>query len=163
MDANAFRDRIAGWRLDAGLSQEALDKACGFRSGTVGRLEQRKLALTDEMLVSIVICTDRDLLWSLVEGCGSLFKQLQSLEAPLRQRFARQPPPQPLDQDAEFRLALDAMLSNMEIVFRKQTRATDRRALMIDILSEAAARDVQGDRPKRKRATGARKAPAPAG
>lgn len=157
MDANAFRDRIARWRLDVKLSQGALDRKCGFREGTVARLEQGKLALTDDKLVRIMIGTGRDLMWTLLEGCGSLFKRLQSLEPSLRQELGRERPPQPLDEDGELQRALGAMLANMEIVLKKQTRAADRRALMMEILAEAAARDVRLDEPKNKRAAGPRK------
>jgi transcriptional regulator with XRE-family HTH domain len=157
MDANAFRDRIARWRLDVNLSQVALDRECGFRAGTIGKLEEGERALTDEMLVRILICTGRDLLWTLVEGCGSLFKRLQPLEPSLRQELGRERPPQPLDEDGELQRALDVMFANMEIVFKKQTRAADRRALMMEILAEAAARDAQADGQRRKRAAGPRK------
>ena len=157
MDANAFRDRIARWRLDVKLSQEALDRKCGFREGTVARLEQGKLALTDEKLVRIVIGTGRDLLWTLMEGFGSLFKRLQPLEPSLRQELGKERPPQPLDEDGELQQALGAMLANMEIVLKKQTRAADRRALVLEILSEAAARDVRLDEPRNRRAAGPRK------
>jgi transcriptional regulator with XRE-family HTH domain len=157
MDANAFRDRIARWRLDANLSQKKLNQECGFRNGTIGKLEEGERALTDEMLVRIVICTGRDLLWTLLEGCGSLFKRLQPLEPSLRQQLGKERPPQPLDEDGELQRALGAMLANMEIVLKKQTRAADRRALMMDILAEAAARDARSDGPKRKRAAGPRK------
>jgi transcriptional regulator with XRE-family HTH domain len=157
MDANAFRDRIARWRLDVNLSQVALDRECGFREGTIGKLEEGERALTDEMLVRILICTDRDLLWTLVEGCGSLFKRLQPIEPSLRQELGRERPPQPLDEDGELQRALDAMFANMEIVLKKQTRAADRRALMMEILSEAAARDARADGQRRKRAAGPRK------
>jgi transcriptional regulator with XRE-family HTH domain len=157
MDANAFRDRIARWRLDVNLSQMALDRECGFREGTIGKLEEGERALTDEMLVRILICTGRDLLWTLVEGCGSLFKRLQPLEPSLRQELGRERPPQPLDEDGELQRALDAMFANMEIVFKKQTRAADRRALMLEILAEAAARDARADGQRRKRAAGPRK------
>jgi transcriptional regulator with XRE-family HTH domain len=157
MDANAFRDKIARWRLDVKLGQETLDRECGFRKGTVARLEQGKLALTDEKLVRIVICTGRDLLWTLLEGCGSLFQRLQPLELSLRQELGKERRPQPLDQDGELQRALGAMFASLEIVLKKQTRAADRRALMMEILAEAAARDVRLDEPKSKRAAGPRK------
>ncbi len=157
MDADVFGNRIAGWRLDANLSQEALDQECRFAPGTVARLEQGKLAMTDDKLVRILICTGRDLLWAVAGLCGSVLKRLQSLEAPLRLELGKERPPQPLDQDDDFQNALATMFVNLEIIIKKQTRATDRRALMMDILTEAAARDPHGESPKRKRAGGPRK------
>jgi transcriptional regulator with XRE-family HTH domain len=164
MDADVFGNRIAAWRLDANLSQEDLDQECRFPAGTVARLEQGKLAMTDDKLVRILICTGRDLLWAVAGLCGSLLKRLQSLEASLRLELGRERPPQPLDQDDDFQTALAVMFTNLEIILKKQTRATDRRALMMDILTEAAARDPHGESPKRKRATGSRrkKPPQPA-
>lgn len=162
MDANDFRNKIARWRLELNWSQDDLDRKCEFRTGTVRRLEEEKLKLKDEMLVRILICTGRDLLWTLVEECGSLFKTLQPHEEPLRRQLGRERPPQTLDQDGEFQSALGTMLSSMAVVLKKQTRATDRRALMIDILSEAAARDAQGNQPQRLRASGPRNKKAPA-
>ncbi len=157
MDANVFRDRIARWRLEADRTQEQLDEDCKFLPGTVARLEQGKRALTDEMLVRVLICTNRDLLWTVAGVCGSFLKRLQSHEAELRQELGRGRPPQPLDQDEDFLQALDTMFAGMEIILKKQTRAADRRALMMEILSEAAERDAQADGRKRRRAAGPRK------
>jgi transcriptional regulator with XRE-family HTH domain len=157
MDANAFRDRIARWRLDADRTQDQLDEDCGFLPGTVARLEQGKLALTDERLVRILICTDRDLLWTVAGVCGSFLKRLQSQEAELRQELGRKRPPQSLDQDEDFLQALSTMFASMEIVLKKQTRAADRRALMAEIFAEAAEREARFDEPQRQRASGPRK------
>ncbi|HEY0511704.1 MAG TPA: helix-turn-helix transcriptional regulator [Thermoanaerobaculia bacterium] len=154
MDVNLFRKRIARWRLERNLSQEALDRICGFLPGTVRRLEEEKLILRDETFVRIVIGTGRDLPWTLVEECGSLFQRLEPYEEPLRQQLGKERPPQALDQDGEFQKALDLMVSNLATVLSKQARAGDRRALMIDILSEAAARrGPDGDPPQRLRAS----------
>lgn len=157
MDANAFRNRIAPWRLAANLSQEALDQKCGFRKGTVGKLEEGKRTLTDEMLVRILICTDRDLLWTVAGVCGSFLQRLQSHEAELRQELGRERPPQLLDQDTDFLTALATMSASMEIVLKKQTRAADRRSLMTEIFAEAAEREARFDKPQRQRAAGPRK------
>jgi len=157
MDAAAFRDRIRDWRMQVDMTQEELDEACGFQPGTVGRLEQGKRKLTDAILVTIIICTERDLLWTLAEGFGALFKRLRPLEAPLRQRFGKEPPQRPLDEDEELEKALTSMLAGAKVVLRKQTRASDRRALMIDFLLEAAARDAQSVQSGRKRVRGRRK------
>jgi transcriptional regulator with XRE-family HTH domain len=157
MDVNAFRSRVSRWRLDANLSQDELDQKCQFSEGTVARLEQGEATMTDDKLVRILICTGSDVLWAVVGLCGSLLLRLQSLEGPLRQELGRERSPQPLDQDTDFLAALKMMSANMEVIFKKQTRATDRRALMQEILSEAAARDQPADTPKRKRASGPRK------
>jgi hypothetical protein len=50
-----FRSRIAQWRRDAEFTQADLDEACGFRSGTVQRLEQKRLLMRDEHLVRILV------------------------------------------------------------------------------------------------------------
>ncbi|HEY7215372.1 MAG TPA: helix-turn-helix transcriptional regulator [Thermoanaerobaculia bacterium] len=157
MDAAAFRDRIKDWRMQADMSQEALDVACGFHPGTVGRMERGDLKLTDERLVAIILCTERDLLWTLAEGFGALFKRLRPLETSLRQRLGKGPPPRSLDEDEELEKALTSMLAGAKVVLRKQARAADRRALMIDFLLEAAARDAQSVQSGRQRVRGPRR------
>jgi transcriptional regulator with XRE-family HTH domain len=157
MDTEAFQERVKQWRIDAGLSQEALDQECGFKSGTIGRIERGTLKLTDDRLVTIVICTKRDLLWTLAETYGSLLKRLQPIEVFLRQQLGKAPPPNPPDKDEEFEQALASMLMGAETVFRKQMRASDPRTLIADVLLEAAARDVRGDEPERRRIRGPRK------
>jgi transcriptional regulator with XRE-family HTH domain len=151
MEASEFQGKISRWRLEAEMSQEDLDKACGFKPGTVGRLEQDKLPLDDERLVRILICTDRDLLSTLAESYGALFKRLQPLEGTLRARFGKPSPPPPPDEDEEFRRGLAAMLSGLEMVLRKVGRVSDRRAMILDLLTEAAARDARSEKPARKR------------
>jgi transcriptional regulator with XRE-family HTH domain len=157
MDADAFRKKIAKWRLDVNMSQAELDEACGFRRGTVGEIELGDLNLTDEKLVSIMICTNRDLLWTLMEDFGSLFKRLQPLEASLRRRLGKEPLLLPPDEDEEFERGLASMLAGMEIVYRKQLRISNRRTLLTDALLEAAARVSPRAKPNRKRAEKPRK------
>jgi transcriptional regulator with XRE-family HTH domain len=163
MDAEAFRDRIRDWRMQAELTQEELDEACGFSPGMVGRLERGEdVKLTDERLAAIIICTERDLLWTLAESFGALFKRLQPLETPLRQRLGKGPPQGPQDEDEELEKALTSMLAGAKVVLRKQAHASDRRALMIDFLLEAAARGTQSVQSGRKRVRGRRKQTFPA-
>jgi len=157
MDADAFRNKVVKWRLDANMSQDDLDDACGFRLGTVGEIERGDLDLTDEKLVSILICTNRDLLWTLMEDFGSLFMRLQPIEASLRRRLGKEPLPLPPDEDEEFERGLRSMLDGAEVVYRRQLRVSNRRTLLTDALREAAARDSPRAEPERRRAKKPRK------
>ncbi|HTG31733.1 MAG TPA: helix-turn-helix transcriptional regulator [Thermoanaerobaculia bacterium] len=151
MDAGFFQDRVKGWRIAAELTQVELDEACGFSKGTVGDIEQGKKPLSEEQLVAIVICTSRDLLPTLMESFGSLYKRLQPFEAPLRRRFGKEPPPLPPDETEEYRQGRDRLFSGADILLRKLLIVSDRKAFLAEVLLDAAARDARSDKPKPQR------------
>lgn len=150
MDADAFRRSIARWRDEADLNQFELDEECDFLPGTVGRLERETLALTDENLAKILICTNRDLLSTFLEEFGSLYRRLRPLDAALREDLGKAAPPQPPDQDEEFERGSASILSGLEIVLRKLVRAGDHRTLLSDALLEFGARNPQGKKPRQR-------------
>jgi transcriptional regulator with XRE-family HTH domain len=151
MDAGVLQDRVKGWRIAAELTQVELDEACGFTKGTVGDIEQGKKSLSEEQLVAIVICTNRDLLPTLMESFGSLYKRLQPFEAPLRRRFGKEPPPPPLGETENYRLGRDRLFSGADILIKELLRISDRNAFLAEILFDAAAREIRRDQPKPQR------------
>lgn len=151
MDAGFFQDRVKGWRIAAELTQVELDEACGFSKGTVGDIEQGKKSLSEEQLVAIVICTNRDLLPTLMESFGSLYKRLQPFEAPLRRRFGKEPPPPPHGETENYRQGRDRLFSGADILIKEMLRISDRNAFLAEILFDAAARITRSDKPKPQR------------
>jgi transcriptional regulator with XRE-family HTH domain len=147
MDLRGFQDRIARWRAEADLTQDELDGECGFRSGTVGRLERKKREMTDEQLIRILIATKRDLLWTLLESCGSLYKRLKPLEEDLRRQQGAELPPTLLE-DGEFQNGIANFLSGAQVVLAKVAKASDPKAWATDLLLRAAIKD---EKPKRER------------
>ena len=137
------------------MTQEDLDCACGFSPGTVSRLEQQRLKLTDEQLVQIVISTDRDLLWSLAEIFGAIYRRLEPLERDQRASLGKPAALTDLPADAEFRKGLQEMLSGAQVVFMKVARATDERRWFADLLLRAAG--TEEAQRKRKRVRKARR------
>ncbi|HYX26237.1 MAG TPA: hypothetical protein VFC23_18940 [Thermoanaerobaculia bacterium] len=153
MDVSEFQEEIAKWRIAAGLQQVELDERCEFRRGTVGRLEQRKSRMTEEQFIRILICTKRDLVWTLIESCGSLYARLQPLEAELSKRFrAGLSQNRPLI-DEEFQRGLADMLAGAQVVLSKVAKASDPKAWVTDVLLRAAqAHEGAADEsPKRRR------------
>lgn len=133
-----FREMIAYWRKAADFTQAELDKACGFPSGTVQRLEQKRLLLKNEQLARILIRTDRDLLWTVSGIVGALYRQLEPLDARLRAELGVPEAPVP-DDDPEYQEDLDRMLSAMQSVAKRIYRAADPRTSFRDFLLRAAA------------------------
>jgi hypothetical protein len=152
-----FRSRIAQWRKDADFTQADLDKACGFPSGTVQRLEQRRLILKDEYLVRILISTRRNLLWTLCASLGSLYRRLEPLDVEWREAMNAPEAPMPADDDPEYQADLDRMFSGMEAVAKRIYRAADPKTSIRDFLLRAASEVPPGElkrkrvRPKKKR------------
>jgi transcriptional regulator with XRE-family HTH domain len=144
-----FRSRIAQWRKAAGLTQAELDEACDFPSGTVQRLEQKRLILKDEHLVLILISTQRNLLWTLCGSLGSLYKRLEPLDVRLREERHAPEALMP-DDDPEYQADLDRMFSGMQAVVKKMYRAADPKTSIRDFLIRAAA-DVPTGEPRRRR------------
>src|SRR3954462_9465063 len=91
MDVSQFQDEIAKWRVAAGFTQAELDARCDFKSGMVGRLEQKRVNMTDDQFLRILICTKRDLVWTILESCGSLYARLQPLEVELSRQLRAGP------------------------------------------------------------------------
>ncbi|HKV13150.1 MAG TPA: helix-turn-helix transcriptional regulator [Thermoanaerobaculia bacterium] len=147
MDLSGLRDKVARWRAEAGLTQEDLDQECGFRPGTVGRLERKKREMSDEELIRILIATKRDLLWTLLESCGSLYKRLKPLEEDLRRRQGVEHPPTFLE-DGEFQNGITSFLSGMQVVITKMAKASDPGVWAADLLLRAA---VHEEKPRRER------------
>lgn len=151
MDVSEFREEIAKWRTAAGFTQVDLDEKCEFPPGTVGRLEQRKSRMTEEQFIRILICTKRDLVWTLLESCGSLYARLRSLEAELSKQFrAGSTPYKPLI-DEEFQRGLAEMFSGAQVVLTKVARAADPKVWATDLLLRAASQGSTDDQPKRQR------------
>lgn len=145
-----FRSRIAQWRRDAEFTQADLDEACGFRSGTVQRLEQKRLLMRDEHLVRILISTRKNLLWTLCASLGSLYQRLEPLDARLREVMNAPEAPMPTDDDPEYQADLDRMFSGMQAVAKRIYRAADPKTAIRDFLLRAASEAPQGE-PRRKR------------
>jgi hypothetical protein len=162
MDVSEFRVEIAKWRIQAGFTQSELDEKCEFPSGTVGRLEQDKLKMTEDHFLRILICTKQDLVWILLGSCGALLARLQPLEAELSKRFRAGPNSyQPLI-DEDFQNGLAELFSGAQVVLTKMARAADPKAWAIDLLLRAAHQGSQGstgDQPKRHRVRSKRKKP----
>jgi hypothetical protein len=133
------------------MTQEDLDSACGFSPGTVGRLEQQRLKLTEEQFVQIIIATDRDLLWSLAETFGTLYRRLEPLERDQRSILGKPAVLEDLPADAEFQNGLQEMLSGAQVVLTKVARATDQRRWFADLLLRAAGPDAEQRKRKRVR------------
>ncbi|MEA2558933.1 MAG: hypothetical protein QOH06_437 [Acidobacteriota bacterium] len=133
------------------MTQEELDSACGFSAGTIGRLEQQRLKLTEEHLVQIIIATDRDLLWSLAEIFGALYRRLEPLEREQRANMGRTAALADLPADAEFQNGLQEMLSGAQVVLMKMARATDQRRWFADLLLRAAGPEAEQRKRKRVR------------
>ena len=151
-----FRSRIAQWRKAAGLTQAELDKACDFPSGTVQRLEQKRLILKDEHLVLILISTRRNLLWTLCASVGSVYMRLEPLDARLRAERNAPEAQMPLNDDPEYQADLDRMWSGMQAVAKRLYRAADPRTSIRDFLLRAAI-DVPPGEPARRRVRSKRK------
>jgi transcriptional regulator with XRE-family HTH domain len=145
-----FRSMIAYWRKAADFTQAELDEACGFPSGTVQRLEQKRLILKDEQLVLIFIRTNRNLLWTISGVLGALFRQLEPLDARLRAELGVPETPVP-DDDPEYQEDLDRMFSAMQSVAKRMYRAADPRTSFRDFLLRAAA-DIPLAESRRRRA-----------
>lgn len=150
MEPIDFRSKIAEWRTNEGLTQDELDEACGFRSGTVGRLERKLLKMTDEQFIRIVLFTNRDLLWVLAESCGSLYKRLVPLERNLSATLGK-PASRDLPADPEFRNGLQDLLSGAQVVLTKVAKASDPRMWLSDLFLRAASTDAVNQRSKRVR------------
>jgi transcriptional regulator with XRE-family HTH domain len=151
MELRFFQYKVKDWRIAAKLTQVELDEACGFSKGTVGDIEQGKKPSSEEQLVAIVICTNRDLLPTLMESFGSLYRRLQPFEASLRRRFGKEPPPPPPDETEEYRQGRDLLFSGADILLRNLLRISDRKAFLTEVLFAAAARDTRSDQPKLQR------------
>jgi hypothetical protein len=151
MDVSEFQDEIAKWRIAAGFTQDQLDERCEFPLGTVGRLEQKKTTMTEDHFLRILICTKRDLVWTLIESCGSLYARLQPLEAELSKRFRAGPSQYRPLIDEEFQKSLAAMLAGAQVVLTKVAKASDPKAWITDVLLRAAHEGTTDDPPKRHR------------
>jgi transcriptional regulator with XRE-family HTH domain len=151
VDPIDLRTRIPLWRESAGLTQGELDRACRFKRGTVARLEQQRLKLTEEQLIRILICTDRDLLWSLAETFGTLYRRLEQLEGDQRASLGKPAAVEDLPADDEFQNGLQKMLSGAQVVLMKMARASDQRRWFADILLRAAGTDPARRERKRVR------------
>jgi transcriptional regulator with XRE-family HTH domain len=159
MDVSEFQDEIAKWRIEAGFTQPELDEKCKLRRGTVGRLEQKKLKMTEDHFLRILICTKRDLVWTLLESCGSLLARLQPLEAELSKRFRAGPNSYKPLIDEDFQNGLAELLSGAQVVLTKMARAADPKAWAIDLLLRAASQGDADDQPKRHRVRAKRENP----
>jgi transcriptional regulator with XRE-family HTH domain len=151
MEATAFQDRVKAWRTAADLTQVELNKICGFSEGTIAEIEQGRKSPSDEQLVAIIICTNRDLLPTLLESFGSLCRRLLPLEATLRRRFDKEPPPPPPDETEDYRHGRDLLFSGADILLKQLLRISDRKNFLTEILLDAAARDIASEEPKRNR------------
>jgi transcriptional regulator with XRE-family HTH domain len=157
MEAKAFQDRVKDWRIAAGLNQVQLNEACGFPEDTVTEIEQGRKALTEEQLVAIVICTNRDLLPTLLESFGSLYKKLRPLEVTFRRRFDKGPPPPPPDETEEYRRGRDLLFSGADVLLKLLLRISDRQSFLAEILLDAAARDIKPKQSRVRKKGGTRK------
>ncbi|MEA2603603.1 MAG: hypothetical protein QOF89_4595 [Acidobacteriota bacterium] len=151
MDVSEFQEEIAKWRIAAGFTQEELDEKCELRPGTVGRLEQKKLKMTEDHFLRILICTKQDPLWILLASCGSLYARLRPLEAELSKRFRVGPNQYKPLIDEDFQRGLKEMFSGAQVVLTKVARAADPKAWAIDLLLRAASQGAADDQPKRHR------------
>jgi transcriptional regulator with XRE-family HTH domain len=151
VDPIDLRTRISLWRESAGLTQGELDRACKFKRGTVARLEQHRLKLTEEQLVRILISTGRDVLWSLAETFGALYRSLEPLERDQRASLGKPAALEDLPADDEFQNSLQKMLSEAQVVLSKMARASDQRRWFADILLRAAGTDPAQRKRKRVR------------
>jgi len=159
MEVGEFQEEIAKWRVEAGFTQAELDEKCEFRPGTVGRLEQRKLRMTEDHFLRILICTKQDPLWILLASCGSLYARLRPLEAELSRRFRVGPNQYKPLIDDEFQRGLEEMFSGAQVVLTKVARAADPKAWAIDLLLRAAHQRATDEPPKRHRVRSKRPAP----
>jgi hypothetical protein len=153
MDVSEFRVEIAKWRIQAGFTQAQLDEQCEFPPGTVGRLEQDKLKMTEDHFLRILICTKQDLVWILLGSCGSLLARLQPLETELSKRFRAGPNSYKPLIDEDFQNGLEELFSGAKVVLTKMARAADPKAWAIDLLLRAAHQGSlgsTGDQPKRR-------------
>ena len=151
MNVSDFKSRIAGWRIEENFSQEELDEECGFRPGTIARIEQGKLEMKDEQLVRILRSVGRDLLWTLVEDCGDLYSKLLPLDEEIARRSGTSSPAQSMWQDTEFESALTGLLSGAQVVLSKVAKASDPKPWVSDLLLRAAGRASGAPRRKRVR------------
>jgi transcriptional regulator with XRE-family HTH domain len=149
MNVNDFRHKISEWRIEENFSQEELDEECGFRAGTVARIEQGKLEMKDEQFVRILRSTGRDLLWVLLEDCGDLYSKLRPLDDKLAHRSGTNSPAQGMWRDTEFETALTGLLSGAQVVLSKVAKASDPKPWVSALLLRAASR--ASGTPQRKR------------
>lgn len=151
MDATAFQNQIKTWRLRAGLNQAELDEKCGFKPGTVARLEQGKTSVTDEQLVKIMLLTDQDILWALTEALSITYRRMYTLEQTWRQKLDLKRTPHRLDQDTEYSASVRLWMDNAFTMIQKQQWATDRWTYMHNIFVEMADRVAPEADPPRAR------------
>jgi transcriptional regulator with XRE-family HTH domain len=157
MNVSDFQSKIVEWRTAADLSQAGLDEACGFLPGTVGRLERGILKLKEEQLVRIVRWTKRDLLWTLLESCGVLYRSLLPLEEELDRHSKSSFAAQTIWQDEDFKNALAGLLTGAEVVLTKVAKAAEPKPWISDLLLRAADRaalDGQRRRVRKRRGKG---------
>ncbi len=157
MEAKAFQDRVKDWRIAADLNQVQLNEACGFPEGTIAEIEQGRKELTEEQLVVIIICTNRNLLPTLLESFGSLYRNLRPLEATLRRRFDKEPPPPPLYATEEYRQGRDLLFAGLDQMLKLTLRVSDREDFIDKILFDAADRDIKPKQSRVRKKGGTRK------
>jgi transcriptional regulator with XRE-family HTH domain len=150
MNVNDFRSKIGGWRLAKNLSQEELDLECGFLPGTVARLEQEKVEMKNDQFLRILGRTGRDLVSTLLEDCGTLFRELLPLAQEISPSSGNDSSAQGIWHDREFESALSGLLSGARVVISKVAKASDQKLWASDLLLRAASQASKA--PARKRA-----------
>ena len=141
MDLRGFQEHIPRWRTQARLTQSQLDDACGFRPGTVGRIERMKVKITDAQFVSILLATKRDLVWTLLENCGLLYRRLQPLEVKLAEKLG--PSLHARWEDGGLQNALTELFGAARFVIMKIAKATDTRSWITDLFLRVAENESE--------------------
>ncbi|HEX3531872.1 MAG TPA: helix-turn-helix transcriptional regulator [Thermoanaerobaculia bacterium] len=139
MKVSDFQSKIAEWRLAENLSQQQLDRECGFARGTIARIEQGKLEMKNDQFLRILERTGRDLLATLLEDCGTLFSELLPLSQEIAQSSGTGSAAQSVWHDRELETGLTDLLSGARVVLSKVVKASDQRLWASELLLRAAS------------------------
>src|SRR5262249_50676535 len=117
---------------------------------TVARIEQGKLQMKNDQFILILKRTKRDLLSTLLEDCGKLYRELASLAQEISLSSGTDSSAQGIWPDRELETGMADLFSAARTIFLKITRTSDEKRWASDLLLRAAGEAPST--PKRRRA-----------